>query len=125
MPGAKARAALSHSKLALFGGDDGEGGDLLVDILALALGASDLVPVVFFEREDQFEGLLAIFTIVFIAGHGGLRREIWRDSKSGVRQGERGVKDSKRVAGGGGGSHNARRRFGRKDRGAEPRGWRQ
>ena len=49
-----------------------------MDVGALALGTGNFSFLVLLEREDEFEGLLAIFTIVFVAGHGGLRREMWQ-----------------------------------------------
>jgi hypothetical protein len=44
-----------------------------VDLLAFAFGAGDFGFVVFFETKDQLEGLLAIFTIIFVTGHRGLQ----------------------------------------------------
>jgi hypothetical protein len=59
---------------AFFGGDGEEGGDFLVDVLAVACGAFDRGLVVLFESKDEFEGLLAMFTIVIVARHGDLQR---------------------------------------------------
>lgn len=72
-----------------------------MDVLTLAFGTGNPALLVFLKRENEFKRLLAIFAIVFVAGHGSLRRRIWRGSRDGVRPGEEGVKDGKAVAGGG------------------------
>ena len=58
---------------ALLGGDGEEGGRFLVHVLAVAFGAFDCGFVVLLESKGEFEGLLALFTKVFVAGHGYLQ----------------------------------------------------
>jgi len=45
-----------------------------MDMLAATLGTLDLSLFVFVKAEDEFKGLLAIFTVKLIARHGDLRK---------------------------------------------------
>jgi hypothetical protein len=58
---------------AFLGGYREERGGLLMDMLAAAFWAFDLVLFVFCKAENQFKWLLTIFAIKLIAGHGNLR----------------------------------------------------
>jgi hypothetical protein len=76
-PGARYRVPLRDRRdsggSAFFGGNGKEGSHLLVDVLPVAFGAFDCGFVVLLESKDEFEGLLALFTKVFVAGHGYLQ----------------------------------------------------
>jgi len=72
-----------------------------VDILALTFGAGDLGFLVFLEGKNTLEGLSAIFTIVFIAGHGNLPQRYGQGLTSVYSQGRRVSRRAKEVAEGG------------------------
>jgi hypothetical protein len=63
-------------QLAFLGGDGEEGGDFLVDMGAPTLRALGFTFFVFLQGEDQFEGLLAIFTIKLVARHNDLQEKL-------------------------------------------------
>jgi hypothetical protein len=56
---------------ALFGGDGGEGGPALLDILAAAMRAAQLSFLVVDERKNLFEESLAIPADELVVGHRG------------------------------------------------------
>jgi hypothetical protein len=62
--------APGDDRLALFRGFGLKEGNLLLDLLALALGAAEFFLVIFGNRQDQVERLLAFFAVKFISGHG-------------------------------------------------------
>ena len=73
-----------------------------MNVFATAFGALDLALFVFSKAEDEFEWLLAIFAIEFVAGHDDLRGTARGEGTltKHVRRGEGGVKARVKSEGG-------------------------
>jgi len=69
-----------------------------MNVLAAAtLWALYFALLVFFEREDDLKGLLAVFTVELVAGHRDLRADFRGDSMYCVPSRDGGVKDARTV----------------------------